>query len=495
MAADPWNDRNYLMALLQRKPGDPLRQTAEKQWELLNQRETQAAQLGATRENLAETIRSREAGETEAGKQREERAKETAGYREDILSQRTEAAKNAEAARVLSALQYETDPKVTKQVLSQFYTQHGITPQAAAPDAAGEAARRARAASGQSVTPTPGINAPTAGLQRLNIGVPSPPGYPIGFGPAGADVNTGVVAGAPPATPAAPPTTAGAPPPSAAATGAPPTPAAPFQHGTQAYDYGPTVTAQPTFKEQLPGGLLRTHLPSGGTATAADPSTPEGLAQINEARKESSRLQGIPFSPATLAAKPVGVGTPAVATGKPVGPTPEGAPLGTPGAEPAKATSPGLNERLGAAGETLSKFTDPLGTAVKAAGAGIGNLGLGGVGKAAAYATPVIGPAMLAAKGIEAGVSGIGNLFGGGGGGANQIVQGGGAGPTPEPTPQGAPPAGPFSGIYTAGAPQPPAPTPAGTPPAVPAPGVTSPPPPAVSPELLRRRMVQQPQY
>lgn len=407
MAANPWEDRQYLLGLLQRSnPHDPLRQTAEKQWELLNQREAQAASLGATRENLAETIRSREAGQTEATKQREERAKETAGYREDILAQRAEAAKNSEAARVLSALQYETDPNVTKQVLAQFYGQHGVTAPTAAPDPALEAAKRARATSGQPVV---------AGAQPTAAAPPT------------------AVAGAPaPATGA--PTTAAAPP-------QPPVPAAPFKYGTQAYDYGPTTAAQPTFKEQVPGGLLRTHLPSGGTATAADPSTPEGLAMINAARQESSRLQGIPFSPATLAAKPA-VAAPAVAAGAPIGPP----------TVPGPPKAPGLNERLGATGEALSKYTDPLGTAIRAASAG-----------------------------ISAGARGVGNLFGGGG--ADQIVQG----PTPEPTPQGTPPPGPFTGIYTAGAPQPTPVVPAGTPAAIPAPQ-------QITDEELRKRLATQTQ-
>jgi hypothetical protein len=399
MAYDPWSDRNYLIGLLQRSnPRDPLRQTAEKQWELLNQRESQQAQLGATRENLAETARSREAAQTQAAAERGERAKETAGYRQDVLSQREEAAKGAEAARVLGALQYETDPNVTKQVLAQFYAGHGIAPPTAKPDAAGEAARRARAASGQPVAPTPaqpeasGVSerplTPEQKRQEEVVGGRTPPTTTIApssfIDPAtGLSTITGHRPGnfATPGGEVRPP-------------------------GTVGY-----INGQPA------GDVIA----AGALKTGVTPQSESGRTAL------ASRLsrEGLPFFSKTT--EPTGVPPAAAPTAGAIPPTPS------------------LNERLGGAGEALSKFTDPLGTVVRAAGAGIGNLFSGG--------------------------------------GANQIVQGGG-GPTPEPTPGGPTPTGPFSGSIgeiTQG----PLPTPAGTPPAIPTP------PPVISEEEKRRSTAQ----
>jgi hypothetical protein len=453
MATDVWSDRNYLMALMQRRPGDPLRQTAEKQWELLNQRESQAASLGATQANLAETIRSREAGQKEAEAARTERAKETAGYREDILSQRAEAQKNAEAARILTALQYETDPKVTKQILSQFYASHGVAPPTAAPDPAVEAARRARAASGQPVANQPVTGQPPVeGVSER----PLTPGQKRQEEVAGGRFSpSGTVApsGTAPATsePIRPPE---------GLTLSEMLKSAPsgtqlVQAGGGGYIYAPKTPLPGRFA--TPGGEVRPPgtvgyingqpagdvIAAGALRTGVTPQSESGrTALASQLSKE-----GLPFFSKTTepTVAPVVAATP---------------------------PAPGLNARLGTAGGTIDPLGAAGGRAISAISAGIGNL----------FGGPEPTKPTFGGKGTGAGSEWS----------PNQLA----SGPTPEPTPSGPTPTGPFSGSI-GNITQGPEATPAGTPPAVPVPGGTPDIPAAMQQadrglEELRRRMAQQ---
>jgi hypothetical protein len=396
-ATDVMHDRNYLLALMRRGPRDPLAQAAEKQWALMDQQETQQAQLGATRENLAEQIRSREGAQAENIAQREQRAKETGDYRSDLLAQRAEEAKDRESARMLAVLPElittygpVEGPKRAKAIMDQFMAQHGVAaPAAGAPDAT------------------------TAAAQRF-AGKPVTEGAPPTAGGPAVDQSTGRHL-----TPQE-------------RTAAPPITFAPS--GTVAAPTAPAAIPPELEYVRPPGtvGMINGRpagdvIAEGALRTGVLPESESGKTALT-ARLSKGGLPGW-----TKTTEPTG----AVAAETPI-----------------KPPTPGLNARLGAAGEAMSKYTDPLGTAVKA----------------------------------------VGGLFSGGGGGAEQIVKGGG-GPTPEPTPSGPTPQGPFSGSI-GNITQGPEPTPAGTPPAVPVPGGTPNIPAAmqradVGLEVLRRRMAQ----
>lgn len=340
MATDVMRDRNYLLALIRRGPRDPLAQAAEKQWELLNQQEAQGAQLGATRENLMEQISAREEAHGENIAQREQAAKQLADYREDLLAQRGEEAKDREAARVLAALQYETDPKVTKQVLSQFYASHGITSPGAAPtDPVTAAAQRFRAAQGGTVAP--GTQPPTA----------TPTATPVPAAPPATPTTT-------PPVPTTPPAPTGVPP--VAGVPAPPPAEEEFMRPAGTVGY---ISGRPA-GEVIAEGALRTGVmpqsESGRAALASKLST-EGLPFFSKSTTTT------PNAPVAAATKPVAGGglslsdifnrgavrtgfeKPATPTPAPVfapsslaqGPTPEPTPSGTPTLGPFSGAVPG----------------------------------------------------------------------------------------------------------------------------------------------------------
>jgi hypothetical protein len=148
MAQDVMMDRNYLLALMQRNPRDPLRQVAEKQLEYLNAHEAQQAQLTASRENLAENIRARVGTETENRALREQSARQAENYRRDVLAQRESEASDRQAAQLLAALPeigatYGKDaPAVSRKILDQFLAGRGITAPTAGVNETTKAAQR-----------------------------------------------------------------------------------------------------------------------------------------------------------------------------------------------------------------------------------------------------------------------------------------------------------------------------------------------------------------
>jgi len=193
---DVWSDPNYINAMLQHK--NPVyREQAREAMTRLQHRDDMnfaamqhAAQQAATRANLQETIRARQSAERDRQTEREERAKEVAGYRQDLMSQRQseQADRQAEAMlRVIPFLQGKDAPAMTQQILAQYYQRMGITPPATPVDPGAAAAARFAASQGQKVVNPPGGQPATAPTT-----------------PAVAPVAAGGAAGGTPTTPAAP---------------------------------------------------------------------------------------------------------------------------------------------------------------------------------------------------------------------------------------------------------------------------------------------------
>jgi hypothetical protein len=420
--ADPMQDRNYLLALMQRGPHDVMAQVAAKQWELLNQREAQGAQHEATRANLEEQIRSREEAQGLNREQLQQRAEELADYRANLMAQRGTEAEERSAARTLASIPsiLEAYPgpegqKRAQQVLNQYLSRQGITAPTTAPDAA------------------------TAAIQRVQ-GKPPTGAPPAAPGVDQARLNQALLESR------AMPGTVGRP------------------------EGGTPPTAAPT------AGGRRIATPTGSIAAPVEPSQIERMIAATPPGMAFSAERGgyIPATTqGTIGGRAAGdvLAEGALRTGI------------TPESESGKAA---LAARLSKGGLPFyTKTTEP--------------------GGAAAAETPVKPPGVASQSReatrpkVDLGSIGrsIGNLFGGeptaptfGGRGTGagsewspeQLARG----PVPEPTPSGTPPVGPFSGSYTAGAPQPPEPTPAGTPPAQP--------PPPISDEELRKRLAAQQQ-
>jgi len=213
MATDVWNDRNYLLAMMRRGPHDPLAQTAQKQWELLNQREAQEASLGATKANLAEQITSRETGQKLTREQIAQRDKEQADYRDAILAQRAAEDRDRNSARTLASVQsiLEAYPgpegqKRAQAVLNQYLTGQGITTPTAAPDKVTTDAQKFAASQGKPVVApaTPAVT--TTGAPAARPTAEAPTTGAINFAPSGTVAPTGPTGTVPAtATPVRPP--------------------------------------------------------------------------------------------------------------------------------------------------------------------------------------------------------------------------------------------------------------------------------------------------
>lgn len=440
---DVMHNRDYLIGRLS-DLNPRVREQARIALEDMRAREAQETQIQATRENLAEARAARQQQFETSQASIAQRAKELADYRGDLLTQRQGEEANQHAARLLAALPEiqvnfpgAQGQAISQQILNQFLAQHGISlPTGAAPDATTNAVRQFAQSQGKATVP--------AAAPATTPATTTAPVSTAAAAPAAATRAPAVTGGAAPATAATTPATA-------AVLNAPNAPAAPL-------DLGPTPPQNwlATAKRVVnPDGSVTTTLPSGGTATAFDRTTPEGVAAINMARKESARLSGQPFSPVSLVASgrggniptnedmtPLGPGegaklapgslaekpatTPTTAAATPIGPTPAGPPIGAPGAgaggsaaTPYEALGPAianvynkvaesyvpgggnalapLNTRAGAAGEAISSVTKPIESAATAP-----------VAAAANFLNPM---------------KQIAPLFSGPGGGANQIVQ------------------------------------------------------------------------
>lgn len=250
---DVMHDRRYLQALLLRGPRDPMFHLAQQALESMDRADTlnqQAADLGYRKQAADETRQARidAAHELELGRN------ERAGVRADLVKQAQSDRRTQGLVAAMNMLSYDQTPegkKALASVRSEYLKDLGI----------GDTAT-------QSKTTTVGE-----------------------YGPGGAQVNA-APAGSP--TPVNEAKAAFGAPPTASTTTAPVTPAEP------AYDYGSTLPSGAVanaVKTVNADGSVTTHLPSGGTATAYDRSTPQGLVAINSAREQSSKLQGIPFVP------------------------------------------------------------------------------------------------------------------------------------------------------------------------------------------------------
>lgn len=260
---DVMNDPRWIMAnMAGRRPGDPVYRQMEaalKAYELRQGLEMHDEQLNEqmmSREGMAAAARAQR---DEALSQRESEAKsresDRALAREDLMSRSEESRKireSAEQDRRLNALTaYTSSPA--------FLQAHGKNaPQVANQLMASELAKM-------------GLNVNTTGSPTGSTN-PELAKWAAATGKTGGQPTSG---GTNAASPAA--TTAAAPP----ATGG-------EGFSPSGLVAGQSPPPQPEWKEQLQGGLVKTHLPSGGTSTTFEPTTPEGVAKINEARAQTA---------------------------------------------------------------------------------------------------------------------------------------------------------------------------------------------------------------
>lgn len=274
---DVMNDRNYLYTLLRRGPKDPMALLAQQRLDDLNKQETlnqQATEFGFRQKAADEATQSRKDALSEAEKGRTERSQ----VRAEIAQQALHDRKTQGLVAAMNSLSYDQTPEgkaALVRVRSEYMKEMGIT----------------------DGTPggTPTMVAKTTGE----------------YGPSGPQVKTGTA-----------PATTGA----TYDNGAfvPPAPS-----GQTPVNAGPTLShdwLQNAPKTVNADGTITTHLPSGGTATAYDRSTPQGLVAINTARQESSRLQGIPFVPVTATRAAYAANVPTTENPTPVGPNAFGPP-------------------------------------------------------------------------------------------------------------------------------------------------------------------------
>src|SRR5882724_3909775 len=138
-AKDVWHDRNYLLALMQRRPNDPLRQVAEKQLESLDredalteQKAYRTEQTNTRRDIHDENVAARMAAVGEAEKGRNERA----GIRADLTKQAQADKKTQGLVAAMNTLSYDQTPegkKALANVRAEYLKDIGIGENVGAP--------------------------------------------------------------------------------------------------------------------------------------------------------------------------------------------------------------------------------------------------------------------------------------------------------------------------------------------------------------------------
>jgi hypothetical protein len=329
---DVMNDPNYIRAMLQRNPHDPLRQAAEKNLEYLQHQQT----LQQSERNLQENIAARRQTVEEGRADRAQRAGETAQYHQDQLNQRkaeqlqrAAEAGDRSAQRVLAALPFinimnygKDAPAIQKKILDQFLSQQGV-PTTVTPtvDATTQAAQRAAGALGKPVAQPAGQAPTTAPQQTPRSGItplsaaPSTLAALQGQPEAGAAQPTGA-----PQPAERPPTSADL---FAQGKAQAQTQGTPYVEGGQVYGGPKGQDYNVSTGEWMPSSLQGTingkpagqAIAEGAVRTGITPESRTGLAALRQMSVERGIAGGNP--PPNEAMTPTPVGQPQVAQGAP----------------------------------------------------------------------------------------------------------------------------------------------------------------------------------